>query len=193
MFQESPVVSADVSAGLQNNGSPGIVITVSRETEVFNLGQRRGSTEIPVNLVPVQSDHSLHCGTLFATQVSLRRLYRDMSQQELNLLQFTAGLMAQAGASPAKVVRCESRNLTVLCFLFHDTPNDFGAESVAPNPASLVDRTKESPRCNPGGSHPSVNSGLYPIRNWDSSYVASFADKVGYDPVLLSLLYVFNA
>jgi hypothetical protein len=40
-FQESPVVSADVRAGLQNNGSPGIVITISRETGVFNLGQRR--------------------------------------------------------------------------------------------------------------------------------------------------------
>ena len=31
-----------VGARLQNNGSPGIVITVSRETGVFNLGQRRG-------------------------------------------------------------------------------------------------------------------------------------------------------
>jgi hypothetical protein len=73
--------------------------------------------------------------TLLAAQVPLRRLHRDMPQKELNLLQFTAGLMAKTGASPAKIVRRERRNLTVHCFLFHDTPNDLGAESGAPNPA----------------------------------------------------------
>ena len=64
-----------------------------------------------------------------------------MSQQELNLLQFTAGLMAKAGASPAQVVRCERRNLTVLCFLFHDTPNDLGL-NPGPQilPALLIER-----------------------------------------------------
>ena len=131
--------------------------------------------------------------TLFAAQVSLCRLHGDMSKQELNLLQFTPGLMAKASASPAKVVRCKRLDLTVLRFLFHDTPNDFGAESRAPNPASFVDRTKECPRCNPGGRHPIVNSRFHPIGNRNSSYVTSLANKVGYDPVLLPLLYVFNA
>jgi hypothetical protein len=36
--------------------------------------------------------------TLFAAQVPLRRLHRDMPQKELNLLQFPTGLMAEAGA-----------------------------------------------------------------------------------------------
>jgi hypothetical protein len=115
-----------------------------------------------------------------------------MPQKELNLLQFTARLMAKAGASPAQVVRRQRRNLTVLCSLFHDTPNDLGAESGAPNPASLVDRTKERTGCNPGGPHPGVNSSFHPIRDRDGSYVAGFADKIGNDPVLLSLLYGFN-
>ncbi len=83
--------------------------------------------------------------TLFAAQVPLRRLHRDMPQKELNLLQFTVGLMAKTGASPAKVVWRDRRNLTVFCFLFHDTPNDLGAESVAPSPASLLDRAKSMP------------------------------------------------
>jgi hypothetical protein len=89
-------------------------------------------------------------------------------------------------------MRRKRRNLTVLCFLFHDTPNDLGAESGAPNPASLVDRTKERAGCNPGGRHPGVNSSLYPIRDRDGSYVAALTDKIGYNPVLLPLLYVFN-
>jgi hypothetical protein len=42
---------------------------------------------------------------LFAPQVPFRRLLRNVPQQELNLLQFTASLMAQAGASPSEVMR----------------------------------------------------------------------------------------
>jgi hypothetical protein len=52
---------------------------------------------------------------------------------------------------------------------------------------------KERARCNPGGRHPGINSSFHPIRDWDGSYVASLADKIGYDPVLLPLLDVFNA
>lgn len=91
--------------------------------------------------VRVQPNPIIHsvAKTLLAAQVPLRRLHGDMSQKELNLLQLTASLMAKAGASLAKVVRSERWDLTVLCFLFHDTPNYLGAESGAPNPASLVD------------------------------------------------------
>src|ERR1035438_6179369 len=93
----------------------------------------------------------------------------------------------------AKVVRCERRDFTSLCFILHDTPNDLRAESIAPNPASLIDRTKKRAGCNPGGCHPDINSSFHPVRNRDGSYVAALADKIGDDPMLLSLLYVFNA
>ena len=131
--------------------------------------------------------------TLFASQVPLRRLHRDVPQKELNLLQFTTSLMAKTGASPTEVVRSERRNLTVLCFLLYNTPNYLGAESGSPNPASLVDRAEERAGRNPGGSHPGVNSSLHPIWDRNGSYVATLADKIGYNPVLLPLLYVFNA
>ena len=39
--------------------------------------------------------------TLLAPQVSLRRLDGDVTQQKLNLLQFTAGLMAQSRTGPS--------------------------------------------------------------------------------------------
>jgi hypothetical protein len=115
-----------------------------------------------------------------------------MPQKELNLLQFTTGLMAKTSTSPAKVMRCERRNLTVLSFLLHDTPNDFGPKSSAPNPACLVDRTKERAGCNPGARHPGVNSSLHSIRYWNGPYMAALADKIGYDPVFLPLLDVLN-
>ncbi|HTF70799.1 MAG TPA: hypothetical protein VK638_49825 [Edaphobacter sp.] len=151
-----------------------------------------GSTEIPAGRQPNPIIHRV-AETLFAAQVPLRRLHRDMPKKELNLLQLAAGLMAKTGTSPTKVVRRERLDLTSLRFLLHDTPNDLGAESVTPNPASLVDRTKERAGCNSGGRHPDVNSSFHPVRNRDGSYVAALADKIGDDPMLLFLLYVFNA
>jgi len=116
-----------------------------------------------------------------------------MPKKELNLLQLTAGLMAKTGTSPTKVVRRERLDLTSLRFLLHNTSNDLGAESVTPNPASLVDRAKERAGCNSGGRHPNVNSSFHPVRNRDGSYVAALAYKIGDDPMLLALLYIFNA
>src|ERR1700722_15401954 len=137
--------------------------------------------------VGLQPDPIIHrvAETLFAAQVPLRRLHRDMPKKELNLLQLTAGLMTKTGTSPTKVVWRERLDITSLRFLLHDTPNDFGAESVTPNPASLVDRTKERAGFNSGGRHPDVNSSFHPVRNRDCSYVAALADKIGNDPMIL--------
>ena len=45
---------------------------------------------------------------LLTAQVAFCRLDRNVSQQELNLLQFTASLMAQTGACASEIVRRES-------------------------------------------------------------------------------------
>jgi len=42
---------------------------------------------------------------LLAAQIALRRLDRDMAEQELNLFQFAAAAVAQFGAGSAKVMR----------------------------------------------------------------------------------------
>jgi hypothetical protein len=114
-----------------------------------------------------QPDPIIHrvAETLFAAQIPLGCLHGNVPQKELNLLQFTTGLMAKTGASPPKVMGRERRNLTTLCFLLYDTPNDLGAESSAPNPAALVDRPKERTGRNPGGTRPCVNSSLHPVRD----------------------------
>ena len=53
--------------------------------------------------VRFQPDSIIHgvAEPLFAAQVSLRRLHRDMPQKKLNLLQLTACLMAKTGTSAA--------------------------------------------------------------------------------------------
>ena len=123
-----------------------------------------------------QPDPIIHrvAETLLAAQVPLHRLHRDMSQEQLNLLPFTACLMTKTGASPTKVVRRKRRNLTVLCFLFRDTLNDLGAESGAPNPAALVIEQK-SVGGDSGGPYPGVNPSSNPTRDRNGSCVAALA------------------
>ena len=101
--------------------------------------------------------------------------------------------MAQAGACASEIVRRESRNLTVFCFLLHDAPDDLGAEAGSPDPSSLIDRAKESACGHSGSPHPAVNSSFPLIRDRNGSYVAALADKIGNDPVFLSLLDILDA
>ena len=100
-----------------------------------------GSLPVRIRFQPNPIIHSI-AESLFAAQVPLRRLHRDVPQKELNLLQFTAGLMTKMGTSSAQIVRRERWNLIFLCFLFDDIPNDLGAESTAQNPSRFVNRAK---------------------------------------------------
>ena len=45
---------------------------------------------------------------LFAAKILLRGFDRDVSQEKLDLLEFTASLMAQASTGSAQVVRSKS-------------------------------------------------------------------------------------
>jgi len=74
-----------------------------------------------VGLQPNPIIHRL-AETLFAAQVRLRRLHRDMPKKELNLLQLTAGLMTKTGTSPTKVVWRERLDITSLRFLLSRHP-----------------------------------------------------------------------
>jgi hypothetical protein len=116
-----------------------------------------------------------------------------MSQKELNLFQFTTSLMTQTGTCPAKIVRGERRNLTVLRLLLHYTPNDLRTEAGSPDSAGLVDRTKKSAARDAGGSRPAINSCFNPMRHWNRANVSIFANKVGNNPVILPLLNVLNS
>jgi hypothetical protein len=70
--------------------------------------------------------------SLFAAQRALRRLDRNMTQQELNLFEFTAGGMTEPGARSSQIVRRELRHLNSFCISFDHVPNDLLCHSVAP-------------------------------------------------------------
>ena len=51
---------------------------------------------------------------LFAAKVLLRGLYRDVTEQELNLFQFASRNMTQSGTRSAKIVRREFKQCRTL-------------------------------------------------------------------------------
>src|SRR5262249_44136581 len=81
---------------------------------------------------------------LLAPQVSLGRFHRNVPQQELDLLQFAAGGVAQAGAGAPTIVRRQFCNTSPAGVLLHDVPDHFFGDSLSPN-RSLPSHAPEDP------------------------------------------------
>lgn len=116
-----------------------------------------------------------------------------MPQKKLDLLQLPSRLMTQARTGATEVVGRQSWNLTDLCFLLNHTPDDLRAEAPTPDSASLVDRPKQNAIYDSGSRHPRINTSFDPVWNRYGAYVATLANKIGDDPVLLPLLDIFNS
>ena len=61
--------------------------------------------------------------SLLAAQVSLGSLHRHMPEKELNLVQFSAGGMAQLCTRPAKIMRRQLGKAERSPVLFYDMPD----------------------------------------------------------------------
>ena len=113
-----------------------------------------------------------------------------MPEQELDLLQFTTGEMTQAGAAAAEVVGgqvCDSRTSGRA---LHNVPYRFRREVFAPDRPGPADRPKDEPGRYLRSVHPVIHRAFHPAWHWNRSHVLSFADQVGYNPVLLPDLQV---
>jgi len=69
-----------------------------------------------------------------------------------------------------------------------DIPEYLRRHPVTPDPARLVDRTKDRAVCDAGSRRPRVDRRFNPRRHRNSADVSTFADEIRNDPVLLALL-----
>ena len=87
--------------------------------------------------------------SLFAAQIPFSRLDADVPEQELNLFEFSTGLVTQARACAAKVVWRNVRQSATGRSLFDNTPNHLGLKPCgAIRPALLMAR-KTAPSVTP--------------------------------------------
>ena len=92
--------------------------------------------------------------SLFAAQISFGRLDTHVPEQELNLFEFSSGLVTEARACAAKVVRGNVRQSATGRSFFENTPNHFRAEAIGCYPPRFVDGAEDSAVRNPGLSQP---------------------------------------
>jgi hypothetical protein len=125
---------------------------------------------------------------LLAAEIALRRLYRRMPQQELNLLQLSSAVMTQLRAGPPQVVGCDvlqSRSPTAGP---DHVPHDILRDSSAPHLSRSRHGAEDLSLCDSGRSYPLIERRLDPCWNRHRADVAALADQVYDCPVSLAHL-----
>jgi hypothetical protein len=125
---------------------------------------------------------------LLAAEILFCGLYRNVSEQELDLLKFTASTVAEASARAPKIMWREFRDSKYSCVLLHDVPNHLLCHFVAPNRTSPTDSPKKSAIGDVSRGQPIINGPLHPIGNWNGPNMARLANQINDSPVVFAAL-----
>lgn len=102
---------------------------------------------------------------LFAPEVPLRRLNRNVSQQELNLVQFSAGDVAQPRTRTAEIIWRQPLNSRASRRRPNDAPEHLADMPSPQTRPCLVDRSEHAPLCDAGCTRPCINGDFHPQWN----------------------------
>ena len=76
---------------------------------------------------------------LLTTEITFGCLHRNVSEKELDLIQFSASGMAQLRARATKIMRCESAEAELLRILFHHVSDCPLRNAITPMFACSID------------------------------------------------------
>jgi hypothetical protein len=113
-----------------------------------------------------------------------------MAQQELDLLQFTAGLMAEPGTRSPEVVWCEFRYAQPFRVFLHNVPDHFLCNLHSANNTFTTNTSENLAVYDIRDSQPVVDRLLHPIGHRNRADVSSFPNEVNYGPVVFAALKV---
>jgi len=82
------------------------------------------------------------------------RLYRNVPQEKLDLLQLTSRSVAQPSTGPSQIVRRQLGDTNGLRGLLHDVPNRLYRHAISPCLSYSVDPAEQLSSINPGRSKP---------------------------------------
>ena len=128
-----------------------------------------------------------HCDLLFRPEVSFCRLDGGVSEQELDLLEITAGFPAELGTRTSEIVGAEVLDADLACRLLDDVPDGPVAEALA-DFAALADLPQQRTVLDPGCCLPGIDGVLDPERDGDGADATALAAEVGDHPAVLPQL-----
>lgn len=108
---------------------------------------------------------------LLAAKIALSGLHRHVSKQDLNLFEFTSGLMAEAGTRPAEVVGSNRSEAAVGSSFPDFGPDHLWSEPGPPTLPTLLTERKKTPFCRPAeaiqeSTADLTQSGTGTVRKW---------------------------
>lgn len=115
-------------------------------------------------------------------------LHRNVSEQELNLFQFTSCRVAKLGARAPQVVGGKTGKACSCGIQFHHVPDDAFRDAIAPPFTSSADATEHPSGVKVSCVDPFVHRRFDPVGNGNRSNVAALANEIDYGPVLFPLL-----
>lgn len=114
---------------------------------------------------------------LLASEITLGGVDGDMSEQQLDLIQFAAGQVAQSRASATQVVRGKFLNARRRGGLPDNLPGNLRSHPVTPDSAGLVDRSDERTFSDTAALLPYVDRLIHPPWNGNSTEVTGLPEK----------------
>lgn len=112
-----------------------------------------------------------------ADQVALGRLYRDVAEEKLDLLQLAASGTTESSAASPKMVRREFIHANLRRELLDHVPDELLRHPFAPNLSSATHATEEAAAGDSSSFHPLIEETPHPIGDGDSANVANRAER----------------
>jgi hypothetical protein len=135
-------------------------------------------------------DHSPPSLDSVCTLCIARLSYGSVTEEELNLFEFSTGFVTKARASSSQIMACKGVDSGFSCTFLDYIPNNILADSASPHLAVLADRSEEFSSLNRHALNPCINRALDPFGNGNGSHVTSFTDKVNDGPAVFASLKV---
>jgi len=111
-----------------------------------------------------------------------------VAKQKLDLVQFSPGVAAQAGAGPTQVMRGQVFNGCSFSAVLYDMPHGPLRYTLSPCLACSANAPKDAAFVYASGHKPRIDGALDPVGNGDRSDVPAFANQINDSPVVLPTL-----
>ena len=127
-----------------------------------------------------------------AAQVALGRLYRDVAEEKLDLLQLAASGTTEPSATSAKIVRREFVHANLRRELLDYAQDELLRYPFAPNLSSAAHAAEEATTGDSSSFHPLIEQTPHPVGDGDCTNVTSLPTQVNDCPMIFTQLEVMD-